>query len=113
MKLTDQEFENALRQFGEAYHHWGARQNRPSRVVLTDADVIRRSGLNWLRTAFATAALAALILIPVDHFHRQRVAQMSAQDEALLLEIHSEVSQAVPSSFSTLEALGTESGGGQ
>ena len=113
MKLSDREFENALKQFGEAYRQWGGQQNRPARVVLTDADVIRRSGLIWLRAAFAAAAVLVLVLIPVDHFHRQRVAQIAAQDEALLQEIHSEVSRSVPSSFSTLEDLSAGGGSAQ
>jgi hypothetical protein len=97
--------EETLAQFGEAYRDWGGSQMVPARIAATEAKLHRRGPAKWLRVSMAAAALIALAVIPADRYHRHRAAQMSAEDDALLQEIHAEVSQSVPSSFSALADL--------
>jgi len=104
--------EGVLANFGGAYREWGANQMQAARPAPE-----RPRALLWLRTAIATAVLAAVaVAIPVrQHFknEEQRAAQIAMEDDALLTQIQADVSRAVPASLKPLAELEKTTGSAQ
>jgi anti-sigma factor RsiW len=106
--------ENTLARFGGAYRDWGARQM----PAFHRAPASRPGKPLWLRTALASAVLAAIFFaipaVETIRGNRLRVAQLAAEDDVLLTQIRSDVSRSVPASFKPLAELGasTSSSGG-
>lgn len=113
---------NSIRQFRAAVHHMAA-QEEPTQVAwqLEQARQRRRSAqrrmvLEWAMTAMAAIVLSAAAVVPTVNSHREHMAQLQAQrqaqilkqreaDSALLDQVTSELSEAIPDSMQPLAEM--------
>ncbi|HYK35372.1 hypothetical protein [Alloacidobacterium sp.] len=116
---------NSISQFRAAVHHI-ASQGEPAQVAwqLEQArqrrrSVRRRLVLEWAMAAVTAIVLCAAAVVPTVNSHREHVAQLQAQrqaqilkqreaDSALLDQVTSELSEAVPDSMQPLAEMGAD-----
>jgi hypothetical protein len=102
--LPDDELDQALAQFGASVRDWAGRRT----VVPGPVHTWKTSGRRGmqLRWVLAAAALAIAVMIPAySQLERHRAAEQARADAALLEQIDSAVSRAVPQPMEPLVQL--------